>query len=89
MEALAEANADARDVDDAVRIGGNVALGVHDDVDDAELEEELEQMIREAEAIERPLEKQFDDIRTPETSPSGVKFPNIPTQPAKEAIPAV
>lgn len=47
MDALAEANADARDVDEAVRLGGDVALGV--DIDEADLEDELSALIREAE----------------------------------------
>lgn len=58
MEALAEANADAREVDDAVRIGGNVALGVDESVDDAELEEEWRQLVREVEATEGSNEEE-------------------------------
>lgn len=46
MDALAEANADAREVDDAVRVGGDLAVGV----DDSDLEEELKALAREAEA---------------------------------------
>ncbi|TFK42436.1 Snf7-domain-containing protein [Crucibulum laeve] len=49
MDALAEANADARDVDDAVRIGGDVAMGVDEVVDDDELQAELAALIKEAE----------------------------------------
>ncbi|KAF8892473.1 Snf7-domain-containing protein [Infundibulicybe gibba] len=49
MEAMAEANADAREMDDAIRIGGEVAVGV-EVIDDGELEEELEALIQEAES---------------------------------------
>ncbi|KAJ3851621.1 Snf7-domain-containing protein [Lentinula lateritia] len=56
MEAMAEANADAKEIDEAVRIGGDVAIGVTD-FDDAELEEELYRL-----AIETGEEKQ-DELR--------------------------
>ncbi|KAJ3895708.1 Snf7-domain-containing protein [Lentinula edodes] len=56
MEAMAEANADAKEIDEAVRIGGDVAIGVPD-FDDAELEEELHRL-----AIESVEEKQ-DELR--------------------------
>ncbi|KAJ3934842.1 MAG: Snf7-domain-containing protein [Lentinula lateritia] len=56
MEAMAEANADAKEIDEAVRIGGDVAIGVTD-FDDAELEEELHRLI-----IESGEEKQ-DELR--------------------------
>jgi charged multivesicular body protein 7 len=49
MDALAEANADAREVDDAVRVGGDVATGVADVADEDGLEEELRNLIEEAE----------------------------------------
>ncbi|KDR73493.1 hypothetical protein GALMADRAFT_251201 [Galerina marginata CBS 339.88] len=75
MEALADANADARDVDDAVRIGGNIALGVEDAIDDDELEEEWKAMVREAEAesaskgLDAVGSKLGDISKTPTTSP--------------------
>jgi len=53
MEALAEANSDAREVDDAVRLGGDIALGVDDVVDDTELEREWMALVKEAEASEK------------------------------------
>ncbi|KAF8163455.1 Snf7-domain-containing protein [Crassisporium funariophilum] len=60
MEALAEANADAREIDDAVRAGGDVALGVEDLVDDDEVEAEWRAMVQEAEAADK-LKKEADD----------------------------
>jgi hypothetical protein len=49
LEALAEANADAREVDDAVRMGGDVSMGVSDAVDEDDLEAELRAMVKETE----------------------------------------
>ncbi|KAJ7172286.1 hypothetical protein C8R46DRAFT_1216135 [Mycena filopes] len=46
MDAMAEANADAEEVNQAIRIGGDVALGI-DNTDDAELEEELNGLVDE------------------------------------------
>ena len=48
MEALAEANAEAKEVDDAIRIGGEVGIG--DDINDEEVEEEWKALVREAES---------------------------------------
>ncbi|KAG6867035.1 hypothetical protein C0991_003953 [Blastosporella zonata] len=48
MDALAEVNADAKEVDEAVRIGADVAVGV-DGIEDVELEAELNALIRESE----------------------------------------
>jgi hypothetical protein len=50
MDALADANADATEVNDAIKIGGDVALGIDTAFDDAEIEKELEQLAREVEA---------------------------------------
>jgi charged multivesicular body protein 7 len=48
MDALAEANSDAREVDDAVKIGADIAIGVEDVVDEGDLEEELRGLVEEA-----------------------------------------
>lgn len=53
MEALAEANADAKEMDDAVRLGGDLALGVEEIADEAELEEEWKAMLKEMKAESR------------------------------------
>ena len=50
MEAMASANAEARDLDDAIRIGIDVAQA-DTGIDDAELEDELNNLIKEAEAV--------------------------------------
>ncbi|KAJ3991784.1 Snf7-domain-containing protein [Lentinula boryana] len=52
MEAMAEANADAKEIDEAVRIGGDVAVGAIE-IDDTELEEELKRLAVESEQEEK------------------------------------
>ncbi|KAH6918418.1 hypothetical protein BKA70DRAFT_1247141 [Coprinopsis sp. MPI-PUGE-AT-0042] len=53
MEALAEANADAREIDDAVRIAGDVAVGVSENIDDSEVEAEWEALVKEMAATRK------------------------------------
>ena len=54
MDALAEANANAREVDHAVRIsGGDVAIGSDGIVDDDESEAERKALVEEAETAQR------------------------------------
>lgn len=53
MDALAEANLDAREVDDAVRMNGDVALETDGIVDDDELEAEWKALVEEAETTQR------------------------------------
>jgi len=48
MDALAEANYAAQEVDSAIRIGGDVALGV--DVDEEELENEWKALVQDVRA---------------------------------------
>ncbi|KAG7453124.1 uncharacterized protein BT62DRAFT_880377 [Guyanagaster necrorhizus] len=48
MEAIAEANADAKEIDDAVRIGGDIAIGANDGFDEDELQAELDGLIKES-----------------------------------------
>ncbi|PPQ63058.1 hypothetical protein CVT24_005913 [Panaeolus cyanescens] len=50
MDALSEANADAKEIDDAVRMGADVAMGTEYLIDEAELEAELNALVQEAEA---------------------------------------
>lgn len=49
MDALAAANADAREVDEAIRIGGDIAAAETGVIDDADLEDELNELVKEAE----------------------------------------
>jgi len=83
MEALAEANADAKEVDDAVRFGGNVAVGVEDAlVDEDELEEELKALAKEAE--QEKGEEVERKLREAGKVPSGVAV--LPEGKSKEAV---
>jgi len=68
MEALAEANSDAREVDDAVRLGGDIALGIDDVVDDTELEREWMALVKEAEASEKVVDRKLEEVPTAPTS---------------------
>jgi len=54
MEALSEANEDAREVDEAIRIGANVALGT--DAAEADVEDELKKLIESLETDEKRKE---------------------------------
>lgn len=50
MDAMASANCDAKEVDDAIRIGGDIALGLNtpgEGIDEGELEEELRMLVEE------------------------------------------
>ncbi|KAF8911959.1 hypothetical protein CPB84DRAFT_1760878 [Gymnopilus junonius] len=86
MEALAEANINAREVDDALRIGGNVALGVDEIVDDAELEEEWRQMVREAETTERSKEEGDVGRKLQEVSVAPVNAPKAETEQVLQVV---
>ncbi len=66
MEALAEANVDAKEIDDAIRVGADVAVGVVDAVNEEELEEEWKAMVRELES-EKEIKKgeKLEEAATP------------------------
>jgi charged multivesicular body protein 7 len=73
MDALAEANADARDLDDAIRISGDVAV----DLEDADVEDELQKLVREVEAAKDEQEGERRIARAP-TVPTAT--PGLSTQ---------
>jgi charged multivesicular body protein 7 len=75
MEALAEANSDAREVDDAVRLGGDIALGIEDTVDDAELEREWMALVKEVEASENVSKGEDVGRKLEEASKAPISFP--------------
>ena len=64
LDALAEANADAHEVDEAIRMGGNITVGVEGVIDDDELDAELRGLILEA-GVEKQakldMEKMLED----------------------------
>jgi charged multivesicular body protein 7 len=73
MEALAEANVDAKEIDDAIRVGADVAVGVVDAVNEEELEEEWKAMVRELES-EKEIKKEeqrqkLEEAATPQNIP--------------------
>lgn len=70
MDALAVANANAREVDEAIKIGGDIAAGETSVIDDAELEDELNELVKE---VER--EKAEDGGQTAMDRLSEVKVP--------------
>ena len=71
MDALAEATLDAREVDDAVRMGGDVALGTDGTVDEEELEAEWKVLVEEAETAQRLKDAQAtgEGLRVPQEHP--------------------
>lgn len=60
MDASAEAIADAREVNDVVRIAGHVVIGVTDMANEDELEKELNGLIEEAETEKACADKSRD-----------------------------
>ncbi|RDB21152.1 hypothetical protein Hypma_011738 [Hypsizygus marmoreus] len=62
MDALAEVNADAREVNEAVRIGADVAVGVEEVIDEGDLEDELRALVREAEAEKQAAESAKESV---------------------------
>jgi charged multivesicular body protein 7 len=89
MSAMAEAGADAREVDEAIRIGGEATVGV--DVDEGELEEELGMLVKEAEMEgerEREMKREAEVREKLEgVSISGVAV-DVVEGPAKEPVTA-
>lgn len=72
MDALAASTADAREIDDAIRMGGDMAAA-EAGIDDAELEAELNALVEEtekerAEAAEQAVLEKLRDLeaRTPQ-----------------------
>ena len=61
LDALAEANADAFEVDEAIRMGGNISVGVEGVIDDDELDAELRGLIAEA-GVEKQVKLDMEGI---------------------------
>ena len=53
LEALAEANADAHELDNSIRIAGDLALGVDESVDEDEVEAEWAELVKQMSADEK------------------------------------
>ncbi|KAF8136755.1 Snf7-domain-containing protein [Boletus edulis] len=74
MDALAAANANAREVNEAIRIGGDTAAAETGVVDDAELEDELNELVKEAErekveAGGRTAVDRLSEVKVPTETP--------------------
>ena len=76
MDAMASAQADAKEIDDAIRMGADMAQS-EAGVDDAELEAELAALVREAkeeqentQAEERQKQLSAEELKAPVNQPS-------------------
>lgn len=70
MDALAAANADAREVDEAIKIGGDIAAAETGVVDDADLEDELNELVREVEGERaEAVVDRLSEVRVPTQMP--------------------
>jgi charged multivesicular body protein 7 len=94
MDAMASASADARDVDEAIKIGGDVAAA-DAGIDESELEEELQALAKESEKEtedEAQREKRArlaeERMNVPEQTPDAVDFQE-PSKNVPEQRPAV
>jgi hypothetical protein len=70
MDAMAEAKADADEIDQSIRISGNIALGVDAAFDETELEEELRMLAQEAETGDMQAKLGDETLKTPDARPS-------------------
>ncbi|KAF7294787.1 hypothetical protein MIND_01016400 [Mycena indigotica] len=79
MDALAEANADAREVDEAIRIGGDIALGIDSNpaFDEDDLEEELKRLAKEDEEDKLREKLQSVGLSTPLAEPNAEPEPTV------------
>ncbi|KAG9318852.1 Snf7-domain-containing protein, partial [Chiua virens] len=74
MDALAAANSNAREVDEAIKIGGDIAMAETGVIDDTELEDELNALVKEAEkgkteVVERTAVEELSGIKVPVQAP--------------------
>lgn len=76
MDALAEANADAREIDAAVRIGGDSALGIGENVDEADIEAEWAELVKQMEADHVGGKLSSESLKVPHgTTAEGTNVP--------------
>ena len=77
MEAMAQASEDARDVQEAIKVGGDVAMGVGD-VDEAELERELGLLVGEIDEQEQERLKRLAGVAATPTAAPALEQSNEP-----------
>ena len=74
MDAMASASADAKEVDDVIRLGGDMAVA-DAGIDESELEDELQALVKESEKevemakIERVQRMRENALEAPRTPP--------------------
>ena len=79
MEAMANASADAKEVEDAIRLGGDMAVA-DAGIDESTLEDELQALVKESEKememaeIERVQEMRENAPEAPRTPPQDAKL---------------
>lgn len=91
MEAMASANEDAKEIDDAIRLGTDIAQG-NATVDEAELEDEWKALVQEAEkesaakAEEEKVQKEAEEAQVKEVTltAEALRVPSsLPTEPTQ------
>ncbi|KIJ16763.1 hypothetical protein PAXINDRAFT_75026 [Paxillus involutus ATCC 200175] len=91
MDALAAANANAREVDEAIRIGGDIAA-TEAGVIDADLDDELNELVKEvereeAEASERAALDRLHEVKVPVRTPGeGQPDPQVTSVPSAQPV---
>ncbi|KAG7447973.1 uncharacterized protein BT62DRAFT_1003757 [Guyanagaster necrorhizus] len=85
MEAIAEANAEAKEIDDAVHIGGEIAVGANDGFDEDELQAELDGMIKESQEDE-DMKALAEKQRSREDGSTGQDVDNMITEETMMAV---
>ena len=75
MDAMASAQADAKDIDLAIRVGADMAE-VDGGVDDSELEGELNALIKEAEDEEAAAQRTKEERMARRLSDTGLQAPS-------------
>ena len=79
MDAMASASADARDVEDAIKIGGDSAAA-EAGIDDSELEAELQALINDSKdekQVSNAMDRLRDGMHAPTSSPAGASHTDV------------
>lgn len=86
MDAMAEATADAKEVDEAIRIGGDMTM---EGADDEELEKELQMLAREAEDEAAQEDAKIKLDRDHLKAPTDIPVRSDPQREERDAQPLV
>lgn len=74
MDAMASASADAREVDEAIRLGGDM-VAAEIGIDESELENELQALVAEAEKEKEERERESEGQRINSLAEERMKVP--------------